>query len=379
MHDLSHPEAAAEQREKNKPRFNVEPITKGQIAPDDQSQGRQKIPGDVVYAATANLPEAEKGAIRWFHKYAKDNDLTNGEAGLLIKYSDSAISTLFRGKYTADIKEIVGKIVAFRDSELKKVELAEARAAVKKVPFVKTALTKKIWDLCRATRIFQRISYIFSDSQIGKSENLLQYQMAHNHGNTIYISVPTQGTLIHFIEKLAEVLSIPMTRNASYLRRRIINSFDHTMLLIVDEVHRCIPKSTSAMSLQTIEFIREIHDEKKCGVVMCGTNAFMDEIQKGKHMKMLKQARRRRLAFLPLPINPTEADLNTFAAAYGLKPATGEALKLQNRIVDDEALGFWLTILRMGADLAAKRKRGVMSWQDVIEAEAGLRDLEGVK
>jgi DNA transposition AAA+ family ATPase len=385
MHDLSHPETAAEERSKNKPRFNPETasassaalVQTAQIVPDVQSQGRQKIPGDVVYAATSHLPEVDKGAIRWFHKFAKDNDLTNGEAGALIHYSDAAVSLLFRGKYTADIKEIVTRIIAFRDTDQKKRDLADARAAVKKVPFIKTALTKKIWDLCNACRIFQRIGYIFSDSQIGKSENLWQYQIEHNHGNTIYISVPTQGTLIHFVEKLAEVLSIPMTRNSSYLRRRIINAFDHNMLLIVDEAHRCIPKGASAMSLQTIEFIREIHDEKKCGVVLCGTNAFRDEIEKGKYMKMLKQIRRRRLGFLQLPIDPTEADLNTFARAYGLAPATGKALELQKRIVADEALGMWLTIMRMGADLSAKRRRGAMSWDDVIQAESALCSLEG--
>ena len=70
--------------------------------------------------------------------------------------------------------------------------------------------------------------------------------------------------------------------------------------------------------------------------------------------------------------------MNTFANAHGLPASEGDARKLESMMVDDEALGMWLTLLRMSAKVAATR-REKLTWSHVIAAHAGLKQLEGQK
>jgi DNA transposition AAA+ family ATPase len=332
--------------------------------------GQSRIPGDTVNKASADLPDNQRSAIRRFHAYYAEHNLSLAEAANLIRISDSSLSLLFRGKYPAKPDGIVSEIESF-------FELAEKRTAGRKMEFIPTRLTRRIWSVCETALEFQRIAFIFSESQIGKTEALEAYARAHNHGSTIYIAVPTGGSIAHFTAKLAEKLRIGYRGNSADLRRRIIEAFDDRMLLIVDEAHRCISQTFRVESkIQTIDFIREIFDERKCGVVICATKAFQEAMERGALEKILKQTKRRRLCALNLPDVPTREDLNSFAAAYGLQESKGPARDLENKIVADEALGMWLTILRMASKLAAQRKQK-MSWDHVIAAHAGLQDLEG--
>ena len=336
------------------------------------NDGRSKIPGDVVNHATAELPDNQRSAIRRLHAYYIENDLGLEEAAKMIGYTGPVLSQLFRGKYDGSLENVVKEIIAFFD-------LQERRDKGRKLAFIKTKLTKRIWDVCASAVEFQKIAFIFGDMQIGKTEALKAYAAEHNHGSTIYVSVPTGGALLNFLTRLAEILRIPTNMSITKLRERIIKAFDDRMLLIVDEAHRCIRDSgNSTMPIQTIEFIRELFDEKQCGVVICATNVFRDAMETGSVAKILRQTKRRRLCALQLPNLPTQEDLNLFADAYDLPPSDGAARQLEKRMVEDEALGMWLTILRMAAKIAAERKQK-MNWNHVLSAHAGLKELEGQK
>jgi len=336
-------------------------------------KGTIKVAGDIVYQATAELPDAQRSAIRRFHSYYMDNNLSLDEAAALIRFESGAIlSQVFRGKYGAKLDNIVAEIESF-------FELQDKRSLGKKLPFIETRLTKRIWDICDAALEFQKIAFIFGDMQIGKTAALREWALRHNHGSTIYVRVPTGGALLNFMTRLANELHISGNMSITKLRERIIGAFDSRMLLIVDEAHACIRDSgNQSMPVQTIEFIREIFDETDCGVVLCATNVFRDAMETGAVSKVLRQTRRRRLCALQLPNVPTQTDLNTFAAAYGLPVSSGPARELETRMIEHEALGMWLTLLRMGAKIAAQRRRA-MTWNDVLNASAGLKELEGSK
>jgi hypothetical protein len=336
-------------------------------------RGQNKIAGDVVNKATQHLPDEQRSAIRRLHAHYVEHDLSLDEVGKLIGYDSGAVvSLVFRGKYEANLETVVKAIDDF-------FSLADKRSQGRKLDFIETALTRKIWNVCDAAVEFQKIAFIFGDMQIGKTEALKAYQVAHNHGSTIYVSVPTGGALLNFLTVLARKLRISENLSITKLRERIISAFDDRMLLIVDEAHRCIRDSgNSQMPIQTIEFIREIFDEKACGVVICATNVFRDAMDGGPVEKILRQTKRRRLCALQLPNTPTQNDLNTFAAGYGLEPSSGAARELEKKLVEAEALGMWLTLLRMGAKLAAQRK-AKMKWEHVLAAHAGLKTLEGAK
>ncbi len=339
------------------------------IATSGAPSRRFRIPGDQVNKATADLPDNQRSAIRWLHAYAAEHDLSLDEVGKLIRYEAATISKLFSGKYEAKIDGIIKEIEAFRT-------MNEARSAGSKIDFVETELARKIWDICGLALECQRIGFIFGETQIGKSAALMKYRDDHNHGSTIYVSMPTGGAHWLFVAALAKALRISPQLRPTELIRRIKESFDDRMLLIVDEAHQCLFAKNTASGAKAIEFVREIFEESKCGVIISATNLFREEMDTGRFAGILKQSKRRRMATLQLPAVPTTKDLNTFAAAYGLSPATGEALNLQTEIIREEALGFWLTLLRLAKKMAHKKHDG-MSWNFVIRAHAGILALEG--
>lgn len=344
----------------------------GLVNTQPQQTFTTRIPGDIVNRATAELPDNQRSAIRRLHAYYIENNLGLGDLGKLIGYSDATISTLFRGKFEGSVDNVFQAIERF-------FKLEDERGQSRKLPFIKTDLTNRIWKVCAQALEFQKIAFIFGDYQIGKTEALIAYKEAHNHGSTVYVRMPTGGSLCNFLVALARELRIGTNLSIVRLRERIKAAFDDRMLLIVDEAHACIREhGRSQRSVESIDFIREIFDEKKCGVVICATNIFRDAMNTGNLFQILGQTKRRRLCSLQLPNSPTQDDLNTFAAAYHLPPSSGHARDLEHRLVSDEALGMWLTLLRMGAKIAVKRKEK-MNWNHVILAHAGLRDLEGNK
>ena len=317
---------------------------------------RQRVPGDIVNRATADLPDNQRSAIRRFHAYYIEHDLSIAEAAKLIRVAGSTLSLILNGHYPAKVDNVVAEIEGF-------FELSDRRSQSKKLNFIHTKLTQRIWGVCDAALEFNKIAFIWGDGQIGKTEALRAYQAAHNHGSTLYLEVPTGGTLQDFLISMAEKL-------------RIINSFDDRMVLIVDELHRTVDRQAGRPSIRTIEFIRELYNERQPGIVLCGTNVFRDEMDSGDLERILRQLKRRRLCALQLPNVPSREDLNTFAAAYGLAASAGDARKLEADMVEHEALGMWLTLLRMAAKLAATRKQK-LEWAHVISANAGLQALEG--
>jgi hypothetical protein len=346
----------------------------------DESKGGEMIPqkfspkliqhatGDLVNKATAELPDDQRSAIRWLHNHAHERGLTQEKTGALINYSGAAISQLFSGKYQP-LGEIVDSIQKYR-------RLWEARQQGKGVPFIETTLSKKIWDVCHAAREFQRIALIFGESQVGKSSALREYERLNNHGSTVMVEVPTGGSLGQFLASMAKRLRIPTGLNDRDLKRRIIDSFDDRMLLIVDEAHRTVSPSVTRGGLFTIDYIRELFDASKCGVVICSTNVFAKSLEEGGPASaFLKQTELRRFCRLQLPDRPRRRDLEMFAAGFGLTPSTGDARKLEEEVIRTEALGMWLMILRMATKLATARHQTI-TWDHVLKAHAALRRME---
>jgi hypothetical protein len=331
-----------------------------------------RIPGDVVNRATQNLTDHERSAIRRLHRHYVENDLNIREIAGLIRVSETTVSQIFNGKYNAKLDGVVKEIESF-------FRLVDSRAQGRKLPFTETDLTRQIFNVCDKAREFQKVAFIFSDAQIGKSSALEEYQRRNNHGSTLYTYIPAGGSFASFLLTFCKPLGIAVNTGHAIMRHRIKESFDDRMLLIVDEAHQALPEvngSRRVGGLLCIEFIRELFNDKKCGIVLCATNAFRDEMRNGDLKKLLAQTRRRRLCALQLPNTPEQDDLDKFAAAYGLAPSAGADRALEKRIIADEALGMWLTLLRMAAKISAEYNQ-TMTWKHVHLADAAQKSLEG--
>jgi DNA transposition AAA+ family ATPase len=190
---------------------------------------------------------------------------------------------------------------------------------------------------------------------------------------------------------LADALGLPVSNSVEDLKRRILGCFDSRMLLVVDECEECISdKARSSRGIDTLNFIREIHDKRKCGVVLAGANIFKKRLTHGAHSLSLVRLVRRGMPPLQLPSLPSQADLAIFAAHFGLPPVPdalqgvrvthidddGEErrvelqknpLQLQTETVREHGLGRWIMILTEASD-TAREKRKTITWGFVIHA-----------
>lgn len=324
-----------------------------------------KISRERVLTATMDLPDEQREAVRWLHGYAVEKHLSLKALEDKLRYDSSTLSQLFSGKYTGSIENVCKEITAFR-------KLVQQRAAVKSVPFVETDLAQKIFKCCESALIYQRIFFIYGSSQIGKSAALEHF--AAKSQDVIYVRMPEGGILGDLLYELALALKISTEHNSAQLKRKIKQAFDSRMTLIVDEVHQTFMTRGGVSRLRSVEFIREIYDRSRCGVVLVGTNVFRDEMQHGRHRKLLEQLDLRSLGVMQLPDVPTAKDLNVFAAAHGLPPASGAALELQTKVIRENRLSRWLSILQAARRIAS-RKEQKMTWEHVLTAHAGLKAL----
>lgn len=334
-----------------------------------------RVAGNVVNQATVGLPDEQRGAIRWLHEHADALDLDIAEAAALVNLAADELAAIFQGSYQGELKPTVKRI----EQRRKEWEALSAKAR-KGGPlgFIKTSQTSDLWQICDKARDWGKWAFIFGETQVGKTTALEAYGGEHcptrlPHGSVVFTRVPAGGSLPHYLEELADKLRLSAQIKQYHLRRKIMDCFDDSMLLIVDEAHQCVMGRDRGNGARTIEFIRELSDRRKCGVVISATNVFEQAMDRGAMAGILKQSRERQIITYQVE-PPGEEDLNKFAAAYGLQPAEDEALELQTETVTKKALGFWLTLLNMAAKLAHNQGKP-LTWETVKRADIGLKAL----
>lgn len=345
------------------------------------SRMRMRIPGDQVNLATADLPEDQRSAIRWLHAYAVDANLTHEELAALLKkedgqpYSKDSVYQSLTGRRASSGASLAPFVAAI----LRLQKITTERSGAARAPFIETPISRRISKVCEAALTYQRILFMYGDSQIGKSRALLEYTRTHNHGQTIYVRMPTRGTLGEFIRALARVLRIGSLQRDFQIKERIFQSIDSNMLLIVDQCHECFRGKYSNAGLASLLFCMEIFDRSECGLVLSGTGDFEKGMMDNRNAEEMKQLLRRGFPKpLRLPAKPDRKSLDAFSSHYGLPPATthAEGLALQTEIIKEHDLGIWLTCLQSGARIAKKANES-MTWDHVKLAHAGFLKMAG--
>jgi len=340
-------------------------------------QSRWRIPGDVIARTCKDLTEEQRHAINWAHSYCRSKNLSHEDLAKQLRkspdseetYSGDSVYQTFTGRRD-NVAPLCQAIHVLR----RRVEETCARAGV---AFVETSLSKKIFAHCRRTFNRKAITFILGATRIGKTRTLEEYARQHNHGETKMIRLPSGGSIRVFLVECAIVLGISTQCKSFELRRRIFECFDERTLLIVDECEE------GMVNQEILNFIRELWDRRKCGVVFSGAMNLRDAPRSSYNMKKLCE---RGIRPLILPSVPPAGDLDKFAEAFGLTPAPNvekrfkfrdedgveESLKgnpqeIQNKVIRDHSLGRWLAILEDAAD-TAKESQSHISWNRVIVA-----------
>lgn len=359
------------------------------------STARFRIPGDVIAKNTADLPDGLRHALKWAAGFCRQRNLSLDEFGSLLvqpgtdkTYSGDSVYQAFTGRRDqGSLDRFCQAVEVLR----RRIDETASRAST----FIETSLTRDIWRLCQKALRRQKLTFVFGPSQVGKTTALAEYAQRHNHGETVFVRMPTRGSVTELMKELAVRLGISVQCKAVDLRRRIMESFDERTLLIVDECHQALSSRYGDRSLASLEFLREIWDRRRCGLVLCGTDIFRDGLRTH---PVLKQLWLRGYRPLQLPAKPTQGQLAEFARSFGLEPAqdknltvelvdvgddgeertrrvTRNPVKLEGEVVSKYGLGRWVGILEDADDLA-REKGSRMSWGKVIAAHDQWAGLE---
>lgn len=352
------------------------------------------LKAEAVLENIKQLPDEDANDLFWFFKFCKDRNLSKDELSETLPkknggffHFDTIDHTLQRGSRQPS-EDFMTALRRFR-------EIEEPRAEITESGFVKTRLYSTIEQRFLEARKKKRISFIFGDSQIGKTTCLKHVQQSYNHGSTIFVDMPARGNYGRFITSLAKAMRLNRGTVGVQAQQNVLLHFHSRMTLVIDNAHRALRNQNG---LSTIEFILELFDTANCGMVICMTRESEHELRKGPFAERLKQLWRRRTAPLILPSEPYKDDLDRFANAFALCPAPrskmavnydivdGEGKKrrktmegvpfdIEQKVIAEEGLGVWLSILQDSAELAKKSKKPHRPdkpecWAAVIKAHA---------
>lgn len=344
---------------------------------------RYKIDRTALASWTKPLDEESRGLLFWLHDYASTRDLPFEELAKRLKqpngqpYSKDSVYQTMTGRRGKDqLSNILAAI-----ADLKKIEVA--RSQITRVGFVETDITRRVFQICDATRNFGKMGVLIGNTHIGKTTALVEYADRNNHGSTPYVRMPAGGARSNFLRRLAGVLNLGVGGNDYTIGTKIMGSLDERQLLIVDEFHQCIPRPTIPHSrgvnpacYNTVEWLRELHDQTGVAILLAATPTFDQVLDKNDAFKgIFKQTLQRALITCRLPDAPTRKSLDSFAKHFGLKPATDEALDLQKSIIGTDSLGRWISILE-GASKIASKESQPLTWDHVLKSHTTLLRLE---
>lgn len=334
------------------------------IEPRDTSN--LNISGDTVKQALADLVRRgeitgeQQEAIWWFFAYCKSEGYDLKESAAQIGYESTVLHRVWHGKYGAKLDGFCAEISRYR-------KIAEERSTRVKLDFIETSVWRILDKVCNAALIQQAITFVWGDSQIGKTTALEEYTRRNNHGQTKLVRLPASAGVQLFMRELARSCYVSPDSCFEKLRERVLKSIDDKTLVIVDELHQAFTSYQHGSAVKVFEVIREIYDRTHCGMVLVGTNVLRDEIHSGKLAAILEQLRRRGIIKVQLPAHPPRGDLDKIARKFGLPAAEGLAAEIVKDMIHTSGLGMYIKFLQSAAMMAGREKKKT-TWDHFIQA-----------
>jgi DNA transposition AAA+ family ATPase len=294
-----------------------------------------------------------------------------------IGYSPNTVYKLYSGKY----RDQDGNQLDVPDKAVSAIRqflvLERERFLGQKNVFVMTPTAKRVFTACDLARESQTPVFITGRSHIGKTAALEAYAAANNHGRTVYVRMKAASGLGGMIRRIAERLGVSPNSNTANLVDYIKNSLTQDMLLCLDELHLLMYTYRRQSFFACLEVIREIYDEVRCGLVLCGTTLLMDKIAEGARGEM-EQLLRRGVHRITLPNMPTKGDVTAILQHWQLEmPKRGASVTVQG--ITEDPLGILRKLAKHDGLLAiterlryarklSERAGEDLSWKHVVEA-----------
>jgi DNA transposition AAA+ family ATPase len=348
------------------PTHNTDPQETA-IGPAD-GLNMKSITGDIILAATRELPDTQRDHLRWLHAWAREQGWSLSRLADETRISVTSLYRVFTGKYSARLDNLIERITSYR-------RIAEARGTIGDFPFAETTIYKKIDRTCEWALISQSIAFIFGNRGLGKSLAFDRRRETHNHGQTKLVRMPASAGVQLMMKEIARACYLSPNSCFDLLRERVLASIDHTNLLIVDELHQVFLSYQKGSAIKCLEVLREIHDRTKCGMVLCGTTQLKKEILLGAHAEMLEQFTDRGTLRVQLPDRLPKSDVLLIAKGFGLGEPTDLAGELIDELMAARSLRKFGKLLQAAKRLAS-REGTQITWAHFVKAHDIITKLE---
>ncbi len=333
--------------------------TKQQITPGVQIPAHQIRMGLDRLIEEGKLDQGGADAVFWFYSYAQDKNMTLRGLGEKIGYNASAVHSILHCNYGASLDNVIAAINRLRLKE-------EAAAKNKAIGFVETETWRTISAACLSALQDGMTAFIYGASQLGKTTCLLEFQRTHNHGQTKYLRMGAAWSKPRFVRELAKVCRcFAKKQTTADLEERINGALNDRMLLIIDEFHLVTRTSSRRKTEEVLEYIREVFDRTKVGLVLSATRVGVAELEEGVYKMLFDQTDRRGIAKVVLPDMVRVKDINTFARSFDLPIPAGETLSEIKRLLKTRGLGVFIKYLQKAYQLA-RAKKTPLTW-DIFE------------
>ena len=304
-------------------------------------------PGLAALVQEKKATQEQADLVWWFFSYCKEEKFSLTRASVELGYDNATtMYRVFNCSYGAKLDNVCARILRFKKT-------VEARGNINDVPFVETSIARKVQQVCQAAWASQSIAMVWGDTQIGKTYALQDYARSNNHGTTKYVRLPAKAGIQMVAKEFARACYVSADASFEGIRDRILKAVDSSNLVIVDEVHEAFIAYQKTSAVAILEFLREIHDRTRCGMVLCMTNLGRDEIERGKLSPVLKQLSRRGVIKLQLPDQAPESDFHLIARrAFKLEKPEGDVLEIVRTIRHLNGIGVFCHYLKIGARIA---------------------------
>lgn len=288
------------------------------------------ISGDAVVSNTAHYEPRARKALRGlfqictqpgFEVHVEDACTRIGVSKNLL--FDKILKFNYKDPVTGEKRgpsdSLVRKVEQFITARQKEIELAQSRRQIGRIPFVETPTAQRIFKACELALNYQSVVIIKGRSHIGKTTPLQRFCQVNNHGYSTYVECESSAGVQGLCKLFCKARRISDKGSFDRLKERVFNSIGYGDFVAIDEMGKLLTTYQLGSRLRALEFIRDIYDKRRVGMVWCVTDLFKKEIQEGQLSTFLEQFNRRASFEVELGDTPLVGDVRAFFHAYGLE------------------------------------------------------------
>lgn len=295
------------------------------------------------------LESAVVDQLVWFHQYTLDHAMSLQAAGEAIGYDASTVSRMMKGTYEGNWTNISDAIASYR-------RLLEVREGAIKHTFAENRIWRMVSGALDFALANQSIALITGESRMGKTSCALEWRDRNNHGRTVFVTAPPVGGAKAFIRAVGTAVGVGKNNNSAQVAESCYRAFNGGRMLIVDEVSRLLPGRDDGRAT-SLEFLRDLHDQRHCAIGLLCTARFSDSLRKGAYQ--YEQLLGRIDLPVRLPRRATEEDVLPILTQYIKTPGEAAIAAALDLASQSQRLGLLVSCLKIAHRLASQAKSRV--------------------